>query len=115
MRVEEFFGIGENPVVSMDCTIHYYSDAEPARVVKVSNTGKTCWIRTLKAEADPSKENGMGHQNWIIGDFENPNVKEPDNYTYFKCTLRKSGKWRTSRSNLYVEMGRAYKYYDWSF
>lgn len=46
MRCEEFLKTGKKvPAVGMGCTIHYYSDAEPATVVRFSKSGKTCWIR----------------------------------------------------------------------
>lgn len=41
----------KNPKVGMGCTIHYYSDAEPATVVRVSESGKTCWIRMNDTKA----------------------------------------------------------------
>lgn len=40
MRIEEFCGFTKNEVkVDMLCTIHYHSDSEPAKVVKVSSIG----------------------------------------------------------------------------
>ena len=134
MRVEEFVGIGnEDAVVGEKCTVHYFSDSEPCQVVKVSESGKTCWIRKNIVQADDSKGDCcVGHQNWKI--FENefekvcveykpkyieykePRLAErPDNYSYFKCTKRKDGKWRTVGSDLYVAMGQWHKHYDWSY
>ena len=128
MRVEEFFWIGstEKVDVGTKCTIHYYSDAHPAEVVKISKFGKTCWIRRNEVKADLSKECGIGHQNWLYkeGDFmkihssaniESHLAEQPDNYTYYKVTKRKNGEWRTSRSNLYIQMNCWHNYYDWSF
>lgn len=115
MRIEEFIGEGKTEVTNgMLCTVHYYSDSEPFKVVRVSASGKTCWIRKLKVESPKNAE--VGHQDWIITDeFERPNVDNPDGFSYFKVTLRKNGRWRTSKSDLYVQMGIAHKYYDWSF
>lgn len=47
MRVEEVcgFGKGAKPEVGMLCTLHMYSDSQACEVVKVSKSGKTCWIR----------------------------------------------------------------------
>lgn len=115
MRIEEFIGEGKTEVANgMLCTVHYYSDSEPFKVVRVSASGKTCWIRKLKVESPKNSE--IGHQDWIItDDFAHPDVNEPDNSSYFKVTLRKNGAWRTVGSSLYVRMGIAQKYYDWSF
>lgn len=110
MRCEEFLKSGKNvPIVRMGCTIHYYSDAEPATVVRISKSAKTCWIRKNETEADPSNgEICIGHQNWII---KKKFTAEPE----IRVTLRSDGRWRCSKSNLYVELGRQYKYYDWEF
>ena len=52
MRIEEFIGEGKTEVTNgMLCTVHYYSDSEPFKVVRVSASGKTCWIRKLKVES----------------------------------------------------------------
>lgn len=110
MRIEEFVKSGKKvPAIGMGCTIHYYSDAEPATVVRFSKSGKTCWIRQNETEADPGKgEICMGHQNWLI---KKKFTSEPE----MRVTLRSDGRWRCSKSNLYVELGRQYKYYDWEF
>lgn len=110
MRIEELVKTGKNvPSIGMGCTIHYYSDAEPATVTRVSTSGKTCWIRRNETEADPSKgELYIGHQNWII-------KKEFTNESEMRVSLRNDGQWRCSKSNLYVELGRQHKYYDWEF
>lgn len=128
MRVEEWAGMGQAPVVQVGtkCTIHLYSDAHPAEVVKVSKSGKTCYIRRNEVTKDPNSTGGMGHQDWLFkeGDFmkvmnretkELGLIEQPDNYTYYKVTKRKNGAWRTSGSNLYVAMNQWYSYYDWSF
>ena len=122
MRVEEFVGIGnEDAVVGGKCTVHYFSDSEPCQVVKVSESGKTCWIRVNETTSNKSKgELGMGHQNWkfeegVFVKCRGNLAEKPDNYSYFKCTKRKDGKWRTVGSDLYVAMGQWHKYYDWSY
>jgi len=128
MRVEEFFKVGSNvtPVVGGKCTIHYYSDAEPAQIVGMSKSGKTLYIRVNKTESDASKDLYIGHQDWIIkenefvttcadDDGEPKLADKPDNHSYFKVTKRKDGSWRTVRSNLYVDLNQWKKFYDWSF
>lgn len=132
MRVEEKFNLGVGtPVLNGKCTIHYYSDSEPAQIVKMSPSGKTIWIRKNIVEADKSKELYTGHQNWIIHENEFETVccnwktgeeydemklaDEPDWSTYFKATLRKNGSYKTVGSDLYVSIGQWHKYYDWSF
>lgn len=133
MRVEEAcgFGKGAKPEVGMPCTLHLYSDSQACEVVKVSKSGKTCWIRRNVITVDPSSEGGIGHQDWVIHkgefvkiwsdpktfkDYTEPQLANvPDNYSYYKVTLRKDGSWRTSKSNEYVQLGVAHEYYDWSF
>ncbi len=128
MRIEEFAGMGSSKQVEvgMKCTIHFYSDCHPCEVVKVSKSGKTCYIRRNVVIADPNKEGGMGHQDWLFkeGDFMTVLDREkkkqvladkPDNHTYYRVTKRKNGSWRTSGSDLYVCMGQWHNYFDWSF
>lgn len=122
MRVEEYarMGSSKSPECGDKCTIHYYSDAEPAQVVKVSKTGKTIWIRKNVVTVQESSKGEMGHQDWDIheNEFEKYGGKlaeKPDNYSYFRVTLRKDGSWRTSKSNLYIALGQWHKHYDWEF
>lgn len=123
------------PTNGMPCTIHYYSDAEPAQVVKISKSGKTAWIRKNIVTVDPNSEGGMGHQDWVIHkdefvkvgqefdkktgmyiEYEEPQLaKKPDGFTFFKITKRKDGSWRTTGSDLYISLNQWHKYYDWSF
>ena len=91
----------KNPKVGMGCTIHYYSDAEPATVVRVSESGKTCWIRMNDTKAIGE---GFWHQDWeILDDLIGEEIR---------VNLRKNGWYFSSE---YVELGRRYKYYDWEF
>ena len=111
MRVEEYCGIGskDTPKVGDKCTIHYYSDSEPCQVVRVSASGKTMWIKENLVEADPTKFNDVGHQNWIIHENKFESDRE------IKVTKRKDGKWRIVGNHTYVALGQWHKYYDWSF
>lgn len=105
MRIEEYIGAGEEKAeVGMKCTLHYYSDAEPATVTRISKSGKTCWVRKNKTDV---KEFEIGHQNWIITDELQGEEKR------FFCT--KSGRWYNSGKTIYLQLGTHYKYYDWSF
>lgn len=54
------------PKVGEWCTILGYTDRDVAKVVKVSPDGNTVVIQKFQAKADPSKNNDMGHQNWIF-------------------------------------------------
>lgn len=56
------------PEVGKGATQLHYTDRTCFEVVEVSGNGETAKLEYLKAKADPTKENGMGHQNWI---FEN--------------------------------------------
>ena len=133
MRVEELCGMGssEKPTVGMKCTLHLYSDSHACQIVKVSPSGKTIWFRRNVVTVDPKSDAGAGHQDWIIHDnefvkvaydyknhksYRKPTLTDsPDNYSYYKATLRKDGKWRTSGSDTYVALGQWYEYYDWTF
>jgi len=109
MRYEELVNAASDvPKVGGKCTIHLYSDANPCQIVRVSASGKTIWIRENKTEHDPTKEGGMGHQNWLIheNEFEGDEMK---------VTKRKNGQWRTTGSNCFVVIGQWHKYYDWEF
>lgn len=66
----------------------------------------------------------MGHQNWLFkeGDWmkvwngeEKVLADKPDNHTYYRVTKRKNGSWRTSGSDLYVQMNCWRNYYYWEF
>lgn len=130
MRIEEFCGMGSNekPTVGMKCTLHLYSDSHACQIVKVSPSGKTIWIRRNVLTCE--KPEGAGHQNWTIHENEFVKVKtdfktckefaepvlidKPDNFSFYKATLRKDGKWRTSGDDLYVALGQWHEYYDWT-
>lgn len=97
------------PKVGDKCTMHLWSDSHACQVSKVSASGKTIWIKRNAVVADPSKENGMGHQNWIIRE----NKFESDDE--MKCTRRKDGRFRESGSNNLITIGLWHEHYDWEF
>ena len=61
------------PKVGEGVTIILYSDRHVADVVEVSKDMKRVKIENLSAKADVTKDNQMGHQNWVFkktGQFE---------------------------------------------
>ena len=110
MTLSEYNNVGstEMPKVGDKCTMHLFSDSNPCQVVRVSKSGATMWIRENKTEADPSKECGMGHQNWLI--HENEFIGD-----VMRITHRKNGQWRETGSNCFVALGQWKKFYDWEF
>ncbi len=54
------------PVVGKGATQMLYTDRICFEVVEVSKDGKTVKLERLNAVADPTKNNTMGHQNWIF-------------------------------------------------
>lgn len=54
------------PEVGKGATELMYSDRHCYEVIEVSEDYKTVKIESLSAKHDPSKEGGMGHQNWIL-------------------------------------------------
>ena len=96
------------PKVGDKCTMHLFSDSHACQVVRVSDSGKTMWIKRNKVEHEPGTEGGMGHQNWL----KHENVFEGDE---MKITKRKDGRWRETGSNCLVSLYVWHEYYDWSF
>lgn len=96
------------PKVGDKCTMHLWSDTHACQIVKVSASGKTIWVKRNVVVADTSKDCGMGHQNWIKreNEFEGSEMK---------CTKRKDGRFRESRSNNLITLGTWHEYYDWEF
>lgn len=96
------------PKVGDKCTMHLWSDAHACQVVRISASGKTMWVKRNVVTVDKNAENGMGHQNWILheNEFEGDEMK---------CTKRKDGRWRESRSNNLITIGLWHEYYDWEF
>lgn len=96
------------PKVGMHCSVSFYSDVEPAQIVKISPSGKTIWIRFNRCE--PAKKDlEIGHQEWKI--FENEFTKQD----MVRVNLNKDGTYRTSGTRNFVNLGEWHKYYDWGF
>ena len=54
------------PVVGQGATRMWYTDRSCYEVISVSEDGNTAVLEELDPVADKTKENGMGHQNWIL-------------------------------------------------
>lgn len=54
------------PKVGEGATELHYTDRTCYEVIEVSDDYKTVKLECLEAYADPTKENGMGHQNWLF-------------------------------------------------
>lgn len=110
MRVEEAIHAGNTdvPKVGDKCTMHLYSDSHACQVVRVSQSGKTMWIRRNEVTVDPASPGGMGHQDWVLheNEFKGDEIK---------VTKRRNGDWRETGTNTYVALGQWHEYYDWSF
>jgi hypothetical protein len=96
---------GPQPMPGMPCTIIHYSDRSPATVIRVSSSGKTCWIRPCKAVR--TDNNGMSE----MQQYDYHEVPEAKLIRVFK---RKCGQWFTTGGEK-VGLGRREKYHDFSF
>lgn len=110
MRAEELMNFQNTviPKIGDKCTMHLWSDSHACQVTRVSKSGKTVWIQRNITTVDPSKENDMGHQNWVLHENEFEGCE-------MRITKRKDGKWRESRSDTLVVFGQWHEYYDWEF
>lgn len=54
------------PKVGEGATELHYTDRTCYEVIEVSDDYKTVKLERLEAKADPTKQNGEGHQNWIL-------------------------------------------------
>ena len=92
------------PEVGMGATLYFYSDRTAATVIRVSDSGKTVWLREDKA----IRTDGLGMTDAQSYRFEpNPNGRE------FRARLRKNGTWRTGGTG--VSLGARSAYHDFSF
>lgn len=87
------------------CTFYVGTDAFPAFVSRVSDSGKTIWIK--QANAEPDKENGFDYfSNQVYIITPNENSKE------VRVSKRKNGVWVISNSSRGLHFGRARYYQD---
>lgn len=90
----------------MGCIIYFYSDRGACTIFRVSESGKTIWMR--RDEAIRTDKNGMSDsQQYTYA----PN---PEGIEY-KASLRKDGNWRLSKQNERVVLGVRRAYHDFSF
>ena len=104
------------PKIGMGCTELAWSDRNPYEIVDIeyNRAGKAVAleVREMAVMADPTKDNRMGHQNWVI----------TSNLVGCRKTLklrkgRKAG-WYSYRDGEWGSkfmLGHAEHYYDWSF
>jgi hypothetical protein len=91
--------------VGMPCTYGVGSDSYPAHVSRISDSGKTVWIKEADWKAD--KENGhdyFGDQKYII--TPNPNSEE------MRVSKVKHGMWKMKGYSRTVAFGVARYYQD---
>lgn len=126
MRIEEYAKIGmdfSKVKVGVHCTVHWYSDAKPCTITRVSPSGKTFWAKRNKTK--------------LVGECYSQDweISEETKGEEFKVTWRRNGVFRTANwtkkereehyakgeyspsisSDLYVSVGQWHKYYDWEF
>lgn len=108
--------MGKHWRLYLGATMLCWSDRYPYQIVEIHVKGGTITrlvAQAMKYEADPTKDNRIGHENWIIS--ENLNGE--------KVVL----KWRKSKNGWYAKgrdgrgwgerflIGHAEYHYDWSF
>ena len=97
------------PEIGMGATMFYPSDRYPGTVVEIISDTEVV-IQNDSHRADPSKDNGMGHQNWLLD--RDPNGRKTT------VTLRKNGKWvekglKADKYGPYWLLGQRSYYYCW--
>ena len=101
-----------SPEIGMGATNYVGSDCYPYTVVEIKSP-KTIVVKPNAHRADPDKEGGMGHQNWIID--EEPNQDAPGE----TLTLRKNGYWirkgQAMQGGARFVTGERHYYYCWEF
>jgi hypothetical protein len=109
-----FASLDNTPAVGMPATVCGWTDRHPFTVVRVSASGKTCWVRECSSRR--TDNNGMSEsQTWEI--TENPGGR----VLCFKLCLggkRRSGGWREAGSNgrgSRLVLGEHRRYFDFSF
>jgi hypothetical protein len=96
--------------VGTPCTMLFWSDRYPAQITRVSQNGRTVWIRECRSEPAPGSCNAYTEsQAWLVGE---PFGEERP------YTLRKNGKFVRKGDGLRGQallIGVAEKYIDPSF
>lgn len=94
------------PIIGMGATICYWSDREPATVVRVSESGKTIFLQ--EDSYIRTDNNGTSEDQSYIYNL-NPNGR------VHCATLRKDGSYKLTKSKTQIVLGSRRKYYDYSF
>lgn len=99
-----------DPEVGMGVTQYFLNDRAAWTVVKII-TPQRCVIQRDIVKADPTKPNGMGHQNWLCE--RNPEGE------MMVITKRSDGWWRTlgqdKRHSTRFLIGERHPYHCWEF
>lgn len=94
----------ESPQVGMGATMVIGSDRYPYEIVRLSDSGKTFWMKHLSTK--PGEDhNYFGNQNWII--YKPDNF---DNLPEVRVSLLKNGRWASYGTP--VSVGHASFYQD---
>ena len=75
------------PEVGKGATLLSYTDRDPYEVLEVSEDGRKCVIRAMRAVAKPNS-GGMGHQDWDINSDESATKEQ---------LVYRNGAWRKER------------------
>lgn len=95
---------GISPKPGMGATEYVGSDRYPFKITRVSESGKTFWMKRM--DFKPGKDhNFFGAQNWIIKDFS-----EDNRIVEIAVRMTKTG-WRRTGGNA-VSVGHADAYQD---
>lgn len=94
------------PSAGIECTIYHYSDRSTGTVERVSESGKTCWIRPdLVSRSDT---NGMSESQRYL--------YTPDkDAKLMRASLRKNGQWVLTGFGNRVVFGFRDAYHDYTF
>lgn len=92
------------PEVGMGATMHVGTDRYPYEIVRVSDSGKTFWMKKLQAKPGEN-HNYFGAQNWVI--FKPEHFDDLEEH---RVNLLKNGRWGSNGTP--VSVGRASFYQD---
>jgi hypothetical protein len=94
------------PIIGMGATHQLYTDRHAYTVIRVSDSGKTCWLQRDKATMREGYS-VFGQQSYI---YElNPEAGEK------RCYRSKDGKWKMGLLKDLVYLGVREEYYDPTF
>jgi hypothetical protein len=98
------------PQVGMAATINYWTDRDPATIIRVSESGKTVWVTGDKHKVISGSEHN--------GSAEYEYESDPDSHPY-QFSIRNNGRWiqagSSAKSGTSLALGRRRRYRDPSF